>query len=720
MYEFFQIAASLENHGIKVKSRHHSIKALPKGKNRLMIYLDERSEPVRIVPAAREAEVLRWVENNHNSFPTIAVNRPLSAPKEAFDTFNKVFKDKNPADPVGASALFLGSVKREDNTDKLARLLGCGRKLLGQTGALPEEASAMTELVKRIDRLDPGHLLESLQSAALSGLQDSPMEWGRLLPGLVWSVDELKKGTKDENKNDAQLLLSFELDDWGRYPCPANSEQTFECISEKLLDSDEPETAELDAFGLPLVDHENIMPSVSFPGLGQKALRSMFGEVPANYRYGRADSASFPVGRKARQMMFDAATEITKEKNEGKTWGFLMRKTKLGRSSVNPVLVIVAPERQPEYPPHLAALFTLPSEKAGEVVREEDFIRTASQVVEALRGAWKGDLSVPLHVAVVTAYDKGRLKLLMSGSYTADHFVKAAQYWEKGCTNIPDLKLAAAAKAQKAARSGGPVASEQRGHMSLAPKIPRPSELIPLFSTVWRRSGTESMTSLRLKPDLPARLLLELGEQGASLASTLLAEHLDDYTPFLLALSRSGHFKNKGLLALKDDTFRQAQILPSVLGLLLMKTGRDKERYMHDSFYLIGQAMNLADTLHAEYCKHVRGGDVPPVLLGNSLMRSALANPQGAFDQLAERLLVYQAWARSAQTDNSRLAKWVLGRYGEVARNLHQAGIPQTVTPAGKAEMLLGYLAGVGKESADAPDSSEIPDSGNCACDTEN
>ncbi len=66
---------------------------------------------------------------------------------------------------------------------------------------------------------------------------------------------------------------------------------------------------------------------------------------------------------------------------------------------------------------------------------------------------------------------------------------------------------------------------------------------------------------------------------------------------------------------------------------------------MRTSPFLMGQLLGLADTLHKEYCIHVRKGQIPPQLIGNAAMAVALNNPAAALARLSERVIPYQAWA---------------------------------------------------------------------------
>ena len=110
--------------------------------------------------------------------------------------------------------------------------------------------------------------------------------------------------------------------------------------------------------------------------------------------------------------------------------------------------------------------------------------------------------------------------------------------------------------------------------------------------------------------------------------------------------------------------------------------------------FLVGRLLSLADSLHLEYCKHVRNNSIPPQLIGNALMTSALEAPEKALSMLSQRVLPYQAWARTVKGgEEVILAKFFLKHLGEVSEQLKDTPLPQRAMDTDKAQMLLGYLA---------------------------
>jgi len=130
--------------------------------------------------------------------------------------------------------------------------------------------------------------------------------------------------------------------------------------------------------------------------------------------------------------------------------------------------------------------------------------------------------------------------------------------------------------------------------------------------------------------------------------------------------------------------------------------------------YLLGQFLQCADELHLLYCEHVRGGSVPPQLIGNAAMPMALENPAKAVEVLGARVPVYFAWLTQKASAKVRpaddgvtqrkfsdmndaekstlRAKSISRRLGELSAEL-KGKLDTPVSLTGRAELLLGYLA---------------------------
>ncbi|HBF34998.1 TPA: hypothetical protein DDW35_10605 [Candidatus Sumerlaeota bacterium] len=148
----------------------------------------------------------------------------------------------------------------------------------------------------------------------------------------------------------------------------------------------------------------------------------------------------------------------------------------------------------------------------------------------------------------------------------------------------------------------------------------------------------------------------------------------------------------------------------TVLGSLLHKLRGKEDRYMENAAFKLGQLLAAADVVHLGYCEGVRGGQVPPSLLGNQIFNTALNNPEKAFGMLALRWAPYAAWVKEAghnmakKTPGEKLSQkeWNIRK---ALRNAREAGkLTAELTgcfkeckadDAFRAELLLGYMAGI-------------------------
>lgn len=123
--------------------------------------------------------------------------------------------------------------------------------------------------------------------------------------------------------------------------------------------------------------------------------------------------------------------------------------------------------------------------------------------------------------------------------------------------------------------------------------------------------------------------------------------------------------------------------------------------------YLIGRMLSLADQVHYHYCQHVRKGSIPSQLIGNALMTTALEEPEKALALYAQRILPYQAWAKTTGGEGAGLAKYFLSELGKVCSEVALVDVPSRCDDMDKAQMLLGYLAKT--EKSDSTDTAQSP-----------
>lgn len=140
---------------------------------------------------------------------------------------------------------------------------------------------------------------------------------------------------------------------------------------------------------------------------------------------------------------------------------------------------------------------------------------------------------------------------------------------------------------------------------------------------------------------------------------------------------------------------------------------------MSDDAFRLGQLLAAADVIHVAYCADLRGGDVPPSLLGNSVLTVAGSHPKRALAILESRLKPYLAWAKREERLRSKIRdmktaepkteeqkkanrlSWAISdgfysapRLRTLVNDLRTVISVDRTDNSFKAELLLGYLAG--------------------------
>ncbi len=307
--------------------------------------------------------------------------------------------------------------------------------------------------------------------------------------------------------------------------------------------------------------------------------------------------------------------------------------------------------------------------EGGDARTESRYEARAKLLIKALQGMVSHDPGLSVAVMVIAKADAARKKLLFSRQFDVRWLVKAAQEWQEAASNHPPIRI----------RSF----DANRKPFWQTPWTPYPSEVVRVINTVWDGDGAKPKRVSNAQLGLGLALLLE-DPTGPSLreatreALRLLVQAV---TPVVVALGRC---LVEGKVLTAPKSFQDIPLLiPATLGLLLWKAGHRRGAYMSRNPYLIGQLLSLADEFHRNYCKHEREGRLPPRLIGNALMPTALERPTEGLARLSERLLLYQSVATTELRD----------RAGMIEKAIDKDALPPHCSDEDKAQMLLGYLA---------------------------
>jgi CRISPR-associated protein (Cas_Csd1) len=592
--------------------------------------------------------------------------------------WRKAWKSAAADNSMCARLLEQRAIHREANWDfsessKINACLGKAATTLRNelVGATDTGLLALLELLARSEAIDSRRLHETLSDALLAAATSGS---GGLIPNdcrkLLYSDRE--PGSRKPAPNEGFSLV-LELDDATRFGgCPVNHQAVWDALNQHLIakqttsesEATTPGTAAkaVGIFGEPLPAKIGSMREQTLPRVGKVKLFSLSAQTPCQIRYGLIESDACPVGPEVQDRLSAALEWVCREEREGQTWADVSNACGYKKQSA---LLLAYPSKMLADGPRLSEMMVSRRRDTASVVVSR-FETQVKKVVSALKGliAEVPDLSIT--VVVIAKADTARKKLLYSRQFTARRMIDAAYEWLEAARNHPAVFI-------RTFEADAPVWRR--------PPIPFPDQVVRLINTCWDSQGEKSQVVSNVRIGLALSLLLETGHTLAEAVHEALRVLVSNVTPLVLALARA-HIQNR--VAKAATTGDIPHLVPSILGLLLAKAGHKKGDYMAENAYLIGRLMSLADEFHRNYCRHERKGlPLPPSLIGNSLMPTALENPTAGLARLAERLTLYQRVADTGLRDEA----------GAVSRGIDKNALPPRCSDAEKAQMLLGYLA---------------------------
>lgn len=696
--ELCQLADALEKAKIPTKISGRKLNLLPnpsakKPCYRISIADDGTITTVDPLPVDLVANLRKWEPSNGSSFPGFNV-QPLYRLTDAQQKkyLNAWREGKQTMD---SQLLKSWCTKATANWDKKhgKKLFKCVREVPKSLAEfIGNEQNTSMAIIKLIDRavrfpwagdLDSADKLykhsfrEQIENYLWSKIEKAEATRD-LLAVLIYEGSADKKPEKDRGA----ISVFLDIPDWDEFPVA--HQETIAWLNDQLLQQTTREEINdhyCDAFGNSQTGSADTLPVVKLPFIGKAGLRSMNHESGCQYRYGTIDAKSFPVGRESRDRAQSSLDWLGSRSQEGETWGRADAKE----------LIFAYPVQLPNVSLRLVACFGAQKGTDGEAAR---FANAAKSVIDGLQAVAEDLNAIEIRVFSLKKMDKARTKVVFHRNYTAQRLIDAAEKWQTGCTNIPSISLR--------------IWSDEKKPILVNPATPYPLQVASCLNRIWKLDGT----------------FIKKGEEKPLIAPTrgielLLEDNPERFVPHLLSTLLQN---SKGLLLyignrrlLLDEKGREIVfsvsdkkkyehhklLVPSVLGLLLYKLNIRKENYMNQPPFLIGRMLKLADELHALYCKEARDNNLPPQLIGNTLMTAALETPVQALAQLALRLKPYYGWAQTYRgNEKGRLGAYFIGLYGEVAAQLEKQELPSRFNDAERAQFLLGYLAANPKKEA--------------------
>ena len=696
----YALYKSLERCGISLTPRHPDMKE-PGRKDGLIVGLDKKGKVATIEYRKAEQVSKLWTtrEGMHNSFPVLKLQRPLW----------KIGQNT----PLRKQL----SELKKDETEKRKLLNSQDHKLNISLG----EINWWKRLHERVGRLRPFFETSNEDHRALPHLMDRFLlatEAKDFIEGLFKKIKQFQTDIpyalfeniligniwKEERKEYcAEVPLILDVSDWddkAKYSNRVASSIVEDFVSEclfKMQDSSvqqrDSENLGLSALsGKELLLEDDKFPSPKLPIIGNTYLFSVNDQTPCQFRYKKTSTEIIPIGRKEANAIQDALNWTTDDERKGKTWYPIP-----GLGDGESDLLLMYLENKPNLKANKAHLLGGVSKND---FTESDYAAISSVAIDALRGEQIVKANELIRIFALRKADPGRTQVSLQRAYTISELIRADEAWREAAKNIPHISLPFFRKETERTIAGKEniVASikqfledKESKVTFLSPRCPFPADLVRLTQKQWIRNGEDVSSVAGISLGDVYDVFFGNENDQTNRSENLLSITLQRTQPLLIGLGQADHKKEMNDFNL--DTRFAVLTTASAFAIYLHKLGIKKEEYMKDTFFYIGRFLSLIDTLHLEYCKHVRGGSIPPQLLGNAHLSIALDNPVSAVDMLSRRIGIYQAWTRKEQDEKVRLARWSVGQLGKVSLSLAENILPSSTSNAERAQILLGYLS---------------------------
>ncbi|WP_395089984.1 hypothetical protein [Armatimonas sp.] len=684
--EAYNIYKSLQNASIIPESQHPSITSTLGKSIYVRVVLKEDSHILRINSLSDSDRLGLWTHSVGNGlyFPIVPMDISLFHVMED-NEFRRVATDTKSKPEQKMAALLviaetcIPTTFDEKNLKKIEARLQQGRELIGKVNQIDQ-------IVERFDKsISSSFFLDDLRAKVITAIKENSGDqatWTNIILGskIRFALDLEQTIYKDQIRQ--QLIQALLI---------SESEGTLTSITERTCGvSGKVGSLQTGPF-----------PKVPLLTLGKEyPLFSRFKASECNARYGMLGSESVPIGRETALQMKDAMTWLLDSDRHGKTWRAVASGRMDGKLEKRDLLLAYV-EGKPNIEVLLANYIAGGDDEAMEAdasVPEEELLVSRFKadtgiVCDALRAVVQEAPQSRLQITLLRKASDGAAFVALSETPTVENLLKGAQWWSEQGRNLPRLKLPLIPKVKGAKLQYA------------SPEVPSPGQAVALFTREWRRGGTEytPIGGVMLGEILP---LLFYAERRKPVAKTLLSLLLPRSIVLLEGIAGAVHRRDDAWNQFNNPSRLFALRTLGCLGICLSALNREKGTYMNESPYQVGQMLALADRLHRDYHIVVRSGPMPPSLIGNAHFGMALENPTKALSVLASRIPVYIGWAKTAQVadaapDNTRIAVFearkVLREYETLAAAVH-GNLPEKMKDTDKAEMLLGYLAGVEKD----------------------
>jgi hypothetical protein len=419
---------------------------------------------------------------------------------------------------------------------------------------------------------------------------------------------------------------------------------------------------------------QNLFPSPNVSVLGQVKLYSLnTADIPCLSRYGL--NKYFQVTPALVQSVSDTLVYLTNRERKGKTWHEIP-----GNDAKQGDLLIAYfkngdTELLAEFPG---------AEMFGGDFSDVDFAALCEPAIKLLEAKLPATPALSVRLLVLSKISQGEQQVNLCREIQVSDLIQACTKWQTGARIAPEIRLPIYDK-------------EANKPISRTSRVPYPLALSSTINRLWRTDGAKVFTC-EFQHAFSASDAFEVFLWRSSLARQKAERALDLLVGrmgrVLAALGRNqvNAYKH-GCFSVGEDARKYALKALPLIGILVSRLSSSTQ-IMDTSITQLGRLLNLMDGLHFEYCRHVRKGQVPPQLIGNSFFSAALMRPLETFVAANTRLRPYLAWAQTARVTpecDVRLAKWHLGQINDCIRLIQPDQLPTRMSTIDKAQFICGY-----------------------------
>ncbi len=677
--ELYLLTQAIEQQGVTLESWHPHYREMPVVKKdspcvRIVLSGDYVSQVESIEPEL--CRHLRKYGNNQATWPGVNL---ASLYRITDEEQKKELKDllKNADEEIDLERIRSWCVENNWGTKLIKKYKKCVQMIPEKLEAIVSGENDYPPVVKLIQAMkpfrDPRILHRELERVAFEMLENHTEV--ELALRILFYVGKEEKTAEEDSGSLSVFFDSEELEDMGDSSATLfftkGLNQALQKAEKRKRENSE-RGNETDAFGRPFFPSEEPMPSVKLAGGFDAILRTMFHGQPCQSRYGRIENDAYPLSEEMRSQMKDALKYLSAAEMKEKTWIAVP-----GRREI----LFAYPSRQMTKEETYVSLFQgIPEEKKKASFKEE-----AERFVGQIIKPEHVDEEINpkrIQIFILRKIDRGRTKVVYSRCPDAVEILKCARKWEDAAANLPVLSIG-------------------------RPEIPFPMEIGEIMNRIWRQDGDQQLDNYRPISSYHGMELF-FGTQKQNLEADL--RYLVRYSVNMVACIEKINKK-------KENPIYSIRRSAMLMGMILSWMNVQKEEYMKEYPYLLGQLLKVSDNLHQLYCWHVRNKQMPARLVGNSLYKAVSECPDRGIEQLSQRMIPYIEWAilhpeakivkEASKGSEKKEAKYEgppAGYYRSVYERIGQE-ISNVISPKSrmndyeKSLLFIGYLAALPKSN---------------------